>query len=88
MRFYMCSSSYSCAQLCLFDANTPYAKGAEQNAYKGKLPHGLRWGMTRSDVHSACLKPEMDDKLVNTETYVTLFLQCIFVTFVAGTPVA
>jgi hypothetical protein len=56
-------------QLCLFNANTPYAKGAEQNAYKGKLPHGLRWGMTRSDVQGACLKPEMDDKLINTETY-------------------
>jgi hypothetical protein len=53
----------------LFNANVPFAKGAAQNAYQGRLPHGLNWGMTREDVHRVCLKPESEDKSINVEWF-------------------
>lgn len=56
-------------QLCLFNANVPFAKGAVQNAYQGKLPHGLNWSMTRDDVHRVCLKPKSEDKTINVEWF-------------------
>jgi hypothetical protein len=62
-------SSLIFAQLCLFNANVPFAKGAVQNAYQGKLPHGLNWAMTREDVHRVCLKPESEDKSINVEWF-------------------
>jgi hypothetical protein len=57
------------AQLCLFNANVPFAKGKVQNAYQGQLPHGLNWGMTREDVHHACLKPSSEDTSLNVEWF-------------------